>query len=246
MINMFSQFAEPFTDRDHKCIYEALVKYASVKHGRRFAVRYKSKSLLMRLLAFIVYLFNREFMSRYITVIGKKVYYPSRVYVANNYERAWIALAHELVHMADSDRVFGFSFLYLFPASLVVPFEALCFASGWPFWAHIFSVLFLLPLPAPFRAHFELRGYAMNMAIDYWRYGKVSQTMQSFVWSRFTGSGYYYMWPFKKRMGRRVSKSLQEIEDCYILQSAKNAVFNDVRNILLGQTVNAEKVIGHA
>lgn len=49
------------------------------------------------------------------------------------------------------------------------------------------------PWPAPGRTHWEMRGYAMNLAVTQWAYGSVPEFYRQSIVSYFTGPGYYFM-----------------------------------------------------
>lgn len=65
------------------------------------------------------------------------------------------------------------------------------------------AVICILPLPAWWRTQIELRGYTMNLAVNYWRYGSVQQSTIDWTVAAFTGPNYYFMWPFKGGVERR-------------------------------------------
>src|SRR5687767_7869597 len=80
----------------------------------------KEHSRLMQFFAALVWVFNRHFISDYVTTIGTTVYVPHTV--RNRPDMEWRALAHEWLHL-QSFRSRGpilFALAYLFPASLSV------------------------------------------------------------------------------------------------------------------------------
>jgi hypothetical protein len=171
-------------------------------------IAFKNESKLMRLLSFLLF-FNKDFMTRYITVIGKTVYFPSRNWLGKNRDAAAQALCHEFVHISDEQNVGSlvFRLSYLFPQCMAV-FALAGFFVG-P--QALLFLLFLLPLPAPFRTFWELRGYAMTDAVLYSKYRQFSST--DFLVRQFTTSKYYYMWPFKKSLAREITKNRDAIRD---------------------------------
>ena len=169
-------------------------------------IAFKDESKFMRMLSMILF-FNKDFMTRYITVIGKTVYFPSRTWLKKNRAVAARSLCHEFVHISDEKNVGSlvFRISYLFPqcmalfalASLFVGPKALLF------------LLFLLPLPAPFRTFWELRGYAMTDAVLHSKTGRFASN--EWITRQFTTSKYYYMWPFKKSLQREIAKNRDAI-----------------------------------
>ena len=149
----------------------------------------KRDSLLMKVLSKVLF-FNKTFMSRYITVIGNKVYVPSLPYKEDDPLGACVILAHEWVHMKDAKR-WGllFKFRYLFPQifAFLAPL-GLVWPPAWLF------ALFLLPLPAPGRAELEFRAYTVSMAVVWWLTSQ--EPSWGFYKRQFNSSAYYWMYPY--------------------------------------------------
>ena len=169
-------------------------------------IAFKNESKFMRMLSWLLF-FNKKFMTNYITVIGKTVYFPSREWLSKNRKSAAEVLCHEFVHISDEKNVgsFVFRLSYLFPQWLGLFAIAAIFAGP---WALIF-LFFLLPLPAPFRTFWELRGYAMTDAVFYSRYKQFADL--DFLTKQFATSNYYFMWPFKKSLLAEIEKNRESI-----------------------------------
>jgi len=184
------------SDRQAKRRIMALLR----KHGA--VIRYKDESRFMRCLGKLMF-FAPRFSKHMSTVIGKTVWLPSREWARQDEMRAWIVLAHELVHVADSAKVSGlvFSLAYLFPQclALLVPLALApgCEAMWW-------FLTFLMPIPAPFRAFIEYRGYAAQLACCYWRRISLDGPISNIV-KQFTGGGYFFMWPFAKTVRKKAN-----------------------------------------
>jgi len=157
-------------------------------------IRYKDESKLMWFLG-KVFFFNKKFMTRYVTTVGKIVYYPSRKW-AENEGKAGMVLAHEMVHVEDNIKYSlpVMTVVYVFPQILAV----LAIFAFWNIW-FLFFLLALLPFPAPGRKWSEVNGYTMTMAVRHWL-GDPLEKVPEYIVRTFTGSGYYYMWPFEKRI----------------------------------------------
>ncbi|TAH22009.1 MAG: hypothetical protein EAZ08_02430 [Cytophagales bacterium] len=125
-------------------------------------IKFKDESWEMKWLNLLVKWFNPNFMTSFTTVIGYTVYFTSRKFVESNPQQAMQILTHEAVHLLDTKRFTFpiFAFLYLFPQILVV--FALLFPINYYF---LLCLFFLLPLPAPFRAYFEARAYAVDLTL---------------------------------------------------------------------------------
>lgn len=107
-----------------------------------------------------------------------------------NPEQGWRELAHGLIHISDLRRVTlpVYALSYLFPQCLSL------LALGFPRSPYfLLALLFLLPWPAPFRKHWEMRAVAMSMATEFWG-GKEPSIADSAA--RFSGRHYYWCWPF--------------------------------------------------
>lgn len=184
-----------------------------------FDVRYKNQSWFMKLLATILF-FNKDFMTGYITTIGSTIYFPDETWVEENEHAAMKVLAHEIVHVDQAERYgkFLFSVLYLFPQCLAALSLLAILAVFWlPFlWCLLFLV-FLAPIPAPWRAKFEFEAYTMTlfmtntqMKLGGFLEDKIEAELAiESVWiekKQFNGSGYWFMWPFslKKDFGKKI------------------------------------------
>jgi len=162
----------------------------------------KEDSKFMKFLAIILF-FNRGFMTRYTTTIGKTVYMPgNRVTVGGT---AIIPiLAHEAHHIWDSTRPWVSLFYaigYLMPQILTV-FSLLALLAIWysNWWLiSLACLLFILPIPAPIRMWVERRGYLMTLACRLWMWNNADKSLSN-VLSQFTGWGYYKMWPFRRSL----------------------------------------------
>ncbi len=166
-------------------------------HGIPMELRYKSESWGMRVLGTFLF-FNRGFMDSYITTLGSRVYLPSPAWRAQTPAQTLLEiLAHEAVHIADRKRVgVLFSLGYVFPQVLALG-ALLAVLAFWrlEFLLSLLALLFLLPLPAPFRARWERRGYAMSAAMLYWLSGSLEPVASSreFFRAQFLGWPYYRM-----------------------------------------------------
>lgn len=159
-------------------------------------IKFKKSSIIMRLLAIILFPINRRFLSAYTTVLGKTVYFPNPDWLNKHYRRAVGIISHELVHLSDraNEKPLMFEIKYLFPQILsVLSLLALfAFASAWFLLALVFLV-FLAPWPAPYRLRYESTGYCMSM-----HYREITGSSFDFVYWRniyakeLSGSSYYY------------------------------------------------------
>jgi len=182
----------------------------------------KYNSLLMRIIAVLIWPFNKRFLTNYTTIIGQTFYFPN-----SDFSNKQIVgtLAHEYVHLVDRESagVGVFEIKYLFPqilASLSL-LSVLAIFSSWFFLFLIFLV-FLAPWPAVFRQNIEANGYAMSM--HFWRiaYG---DTFVEDDWLRIytetlTGSAYYFPSWNKNKMKSKIKNRF----DFLLLDPAFDAV----------------------
>jgi hypothetical protein len=196
-----------------------------------FKIIYKDQSVLHRFIGKVSF-FNPRYMSDFVTVLGTEVAFPS----ARNFLRDRIStfkiLAHEYVHLMDKkdEGTMAFSLSYIMP----VPLAALAlgaFAAFYSLWFLFFltALLFLAPLPSYGRKKWEMRGYAMSMACNLWKHGSLKSEAVDWIQRCFTGSSYYFMWPFPKAVRKELNVWIRRIENGDILAIEP---FQDVKTIM--------------
>ncbi|MEZ4829799.1 MAG: hypothetical protein R3C61_26475 [Bacteroidia bacterium] len=172
-----------------------------------FTIKYKDESWEMQLLHIFAMPFCPDFLTHFTTVIGSTIYFPGRSYIQQNQDAAMRTLAHEVVHILDMDRWTPGLFIgtYLFPQILALGVWLFPFLG---FWSLLF-LLFLLPIPAPFRAYFEARGYAMDVltAPTFHR----SKVLDHAV-SHFASWNYYKMFPFEEFVRNQITRWVEKAE----------------------------------
>lgn len=159
-------------------------------------VKYKDQSTFMQLLGKLLF-FNPNFMTQYVTTIGHTMYFPSQAYVQNSPEDAKTVFIHECTHMYDENRIGGvwYTLSYLFPLLLAPVVLLLILLLGGKFLA-LLGLLFLAPLPAPWRAHWERRAYFVQMYVGYALFSQDPAVAGTLYNSWFKDGSYYWMWPF--------------------------------------------------
>lgn len=186
-----------------------------------FKIEFKTESGWMKFLNFFAQIFNKKFMTDYTTTSLSTVYFPSKEKFLAHQEMYADVLAHELVHMVERKRegtVWNFV-RYAFPQILAV-LAVLSLAAIWSLW-FLLALVFLLalaPLPAPGRRDIEFNGYTMSMAVFQWRHGMLTDAMFEHTAAQFTGSAYYFMWPFKADIMYRLKLKAQDVRTGMILQ----------------------------
>lgn len=191
-----------------------------------FDVVPKSESRLQRIVGKLMF-FNRDYMTRFTTTLYPKVYLGADS--VGRDDRAFAALlAHEFVHLYDQKRsLIGFPVSYLFPQVLALG----AVGAFWHLWCLAF-LLALLPLPAYWRMKAELRGYAMNCAMQFWLSGYIDPDYKKFVVSQFTGWNYYRMWPDAIDMESRLKMVEKDIRSGAICDGEAGAPYLRVRKLL--------------
>jgi hypothetical protein len=144
----------------------------------RFAICYKDESGLQRAIGAVVRPFNRDYMTRYTTVMFGRVYFPSRAWCERlGPETVYKVLRHEAVHLRDARRYPG-----------------------------LFHLSYLFALPAVFtaRAWWEWRAYLETMRVEVELHGHVSDATLRYLERCFTGPDYLFMCPFPRFVRRRL------------------------------------------
>jgi hypothetical protein len=108
----------------------------------------------------------------------------------------------------------AFRLSYLFPQWLAL-FALSSFFIG-PIG--LLFLIFLAPLPAPFRTFWELRGYAMTDAA-LWQSNQRFTDLDRLT-KQFTSGAYYFMWPFRNHIMSEVNSNRKLIQ--------KNALFEKI------------------
>ena len=212
-----------------------------------FKIVAKDESFWQRLIGFLMF-WNRGYMKSYVSVFYPNVYWPTRkgyeeidggnkIWVSGYYDDPWVSfkiLSHERVHLKDDkDNRGSFGFGYASPQiwtlAAVLGLLAIWF---WP-WG-LFGLLPLLcaiPWPSPWRVKWELHGYAMNLAINYWKHGSIRDSTLEWIADQLTKSSYYFPSWSRKKMMKRLRGIVVDIELGKILEYGQ--VFRDVRFIVM-------------
>ena len=211
------------------------IKYFKEKTGCDIEIELKSNSSLMKLIGGLFKLTNisPEFMTRYYTTIGNTVYVPEESLTKENEENFLRVIAHESIHIFDSNRLGNilFKFLYLFPQSLSI-FSLLAFLAFWKikFLYFLLCLLFLSPLPAPFRYWFELRAYRTSILFAR-KKDKLKDTelepIYNWIIEQLSTKFYYFTWPFPKMIYKNLKdesfisdKEYSEIINLILIEKA--------------------------
>lgn len=168
----------------------------------------KKSSIFNQIVNVFLWLPTRgSYMMNFWTTIGKTIYAPS---IRGSLD--WMVTFHELCHVRQAQRegVVRHSILYLLPQIITVWLIPLLllFGAGW--WSLV-GLVFMLPIPAPWRAEKELEGYKMSIAaMELRRPGSGSYAIDAYI-EHFTGSNYYFMWPFRDKIVSEMRAHLSQI-----------------------------------
>lgn len=193
----------------------------------------KERSTLMKIISTILF-FNKDFMKGYTTTIGSKVYRPFAL--MSDKQATFETVSHEWVHLTRFKKYNNIlmAIYYLLPQALA----ALSILSILQIWLgglwilNLFWLLLLLPLPSPSRTKEELEAYTMSMFVLYHIYGRISKKNIDFIASNFYGPSYYWMWPMKEDIIKRLEKRARLIEsghydDVYPFKNVKKIMENN-------------------
>ena len=132
---------------------------------------------------------QREFMTRYVTTIGRTIFLPSG-WGDRSPESRYVTLRHEAVHLRQFRR-YG---LVLTALVYLVPFLPLGLAWG--------------------RARLEWEAYAETLRATAEVYGLDAASdpkLHAYLRRQFTGPAYGWMWPFERTVQRWIDRSLAEL-----------------------------------
>lgn len=102
-----------------------------------FKIAFKDESTLMKVLGFFATPFNPTFMTGYTTTLGTTVYFTSKASYEQNPQGSLTVLAHEWVHMMDTQKQpLWFRLSYALP-QILAPLPLIAFIAGarlhaWP------------------------------------------------------------------------------------------------------------------
>ena len=177
------------------------LKDAAKDYFPNLEIKYKNESIFMKILSKILF-FKPDFMTSYSTKVGDTIYFPNKKSVQLRPISAVIILMHELVHMYDERKIGKLTFLlsYLFPQILSPMCLILLFWFSWKI-VLLLALLFLTPIPAIFRAHFEKRAYLSSLYVfkvlgDKFNFDPKLEIQAKTYISYFKNSSYYFMWLF--------------------------------------------------
>lgn len=167
--------------------------YLVDRNARR--IRFKTDSKLHKFIGWLLYPINKRYMKGYVTSFFGKIWFPSLQHLEDglryNPLGVYATIKHELKHLDDERR--------------------------FPVFFHLsYLLLNLLIFIGPgFRAFWEWRGYKETLRAKYELAGEqgIHVLEQERIIRQFTSSNYGWMWPFKKRMERKVKRFLQELKD---------------------------------
>jgi len=200
--------------------YHKVADLAEEQKGVR--IIFKSQSLLMRILSKILFWLPKDqFMNGYTTTLGRTIYLSDHYAGMSEPSAGETAtLVHELVHVEQFERLgrVPMSLAYLFPQCLALLslFSLLAIGGNLWFLLCLLFLLFLAPLPAPWRMVYEVDAYCTGYAAFFWVHGKevplmdkqeIQRRLGGYL-SQFTGWSYYKMWPFEEDLAKRFDRKL--------------------------------------
>lgn len=105
-------------------------------------------------------------------------------------------------------------------------------ACGWLSAIFFAGFGFLLPWRSAWRSYWEQRGYGMNIALNYWRYGSVQDRTLDKLSRAFTTMAYYRMDPNEKRVLSRFRDTIRYCETGEILEGPEAEPYVSVFEVL--------------
>ena len=178
--------------------YDEFLKSLSDKFPK-FKLIAKNKSFLMKLISFLLKVITfgkmNNFMDSFYTTVGYTVYYPES-YKESTFERRFLILLHESVHMAQmrEERLWGVEFIGMM----------------------IYAIKYLfLPVPlfrAKSRMKYELEAYATDIVMSNKLFGtELFGRRKDFVVATLSGPQYFWTWTDKKDLEKRLVDEINKI-----------------------------------
>lgn len=202
------------------------------QHIQGFRLGWKDKAKSQRTIGALLFC-NRRYMTDYVSTFYPVVYWPTEKGYRENPWGSFKILAHEYVHLSDAKRHGGwFSFSYIMPHWLVL-LSLFSFLSIWMsnWWLmSLVATVFALPWPALWRMRWELRGYTMTLAVNAWKHGGVTPETLDWIVKEFTSGSYYFMWPFKNGMRKRLERKVRAIHNGDVM--VEGVPFQHVKGII--------------
>lgn len=172
---------------------------------------WKNDSNFMKALYYVSFMFlwNPKFMTSYITVVGSTVYVPRETWLNRPEIINLRTLIHEGAHMYDNKKNPLWQLGYFFPqVAFLVLGIILAFVSPWFLFLCLGAAL---PLPAPFRFLFEIRGYRFNLMymrrVMGWEPDlDIYQEYYKHTVSQMTDKWYFFAMPIRSIVERELDK----------------------------------------
>lgn len=189
-----------------------------------FEVRFKDESKWQRILGVLVWVFNREYMTRYTTTFYPVVWFPSKAFYEERPSPSLRILAHELVHLLDTKaHPVWMRLSYLLPQVLsILAFLAIIpVAILWGLWGLLpfgIGLVLLVPWPSPWRTAWELRGYGMSLACAQWMNPLTVEVMRDHIVENFVTSNYYFMSWSRARILKQLDEWIARARDGSLLK----------------------------
>jgi hypothetical protein len=207
--------------------------------GIALEIRNKRSSTFLRAVGwvFIKSGLSPRFMSHFFTILGNKIYAPIEIIEQMNDVQLLQILMHETIHAFDRKK-YGtvlFSAAYLFPQilALFAPVGVLAaIISGNVSWLWLLlALLFLAPIPAPFRMWFELRAnradisFVKKVVYNNRTGDEIPGNYIELIANRYCNGEYYFMWPFRAHI-IKLLKAKPDVSDKAYLFVAKWAIIH--------------------
>lgn len=175
-------------------------KYISEVAPKGVEIKIKEESWIMRLCTKLVKPFNPLFQF-YITTLGKIIFAPKSFLQNQDPIKILEVVVHECRHASDFVRhPFLFVLGYTFPQILFFPALLLGLINP---WLMLVSLVFLAPLPAPFRYHYELVAYRTSILFAKKVFRASEKDMEKvYLWitKQLSEKWYYFTFPFPNKI----------------------------------------------
>lgn len=173
---------------------------------------WKDDSKLMKILFYVSFMFiwNKGFMTKYITVVGSKIYVPKYSWMNKPDHSKLSTIIHEGLHLWDNHTNPLWQVAYFMPqvAFLLLGMILGIFVSP---WCLLICLGIVIPLPAPWRFDYEVRAYRLNLMMRRRVFGwqpdsQIYCDYYEHCVEQMTKHWYFYAMPFDKIVRKHLDK----------------------------------------
>lgn len=198
------------------CGYDLLDEFMLLiaREHPKVKVYYKNSSVLMKVIYYgtLMWIWQKTFF-QFHTTIGSKIYLVDSSIKAKMWRSIYGTMRHEFVHVLQREKWWLlYDFSYILPQILALIAFGVAFGQVWMLGFMVFAG----PIPSPWRMKWEMEGYTATLLTYFEIHGEIPDWLIKQKARNFYTSAYYFMWPFKKDVLRRLNRIATKIKAGYI------------------------------